>query len=198
MSGTVETVKFIKHTIQERDFDLVYMPVCDLRLGKVHHFEAPVALPRPGKIAHDLPDHHPGRKSRPDRRLRFRGRHQDRGADRRILPPRSGAADRGQHFQRVDRQPDVRATAEHPAGRTAGHPEAPDVRTDRIRRRRGPGTGQRGDPGDPREGFHLLPRRLRSRVGELRLPQRARGRHRQVRRAGGPACLRDQARPTTC
>ena len=40
MSGTVETVKFIKHTIQERDFDLVYMPVCDLRLGKVHHFEA--------------------------------------------------------------------------------------------------------------------------------------------------------------
>lgn len=40
MTGTVATVRFIKETTRNKDFDLVYMPVCDLRLGRVHHFEA--------------------------------------------------------------------------------------------------------------------------------------------------------------
>ncbi|WP_135079615.1 EAL domain-containing protein [Terasakiella sp. SH-1] len=39
MNGTVETVKFIKDVTRTKDFDLVYMPICDMRLGKVHHFE---------------------------------------------------------------------------------------------------------------------------------------------------------------
>lgn len=40
MQDTVETVRFIKDTTQRCDFDLVFMPICDLRLGRVHHFEA--------------------------------------------------------------------------------------------------------------------------------------------------------------
>ncbi len=40
MSDTVETVKYIKRASDRKEFDLVFMPVCDLRLGKVHHFEA--------------------------------------------------------------------------------------------------------------------------------------------------------------
>ncbi|MAN78794.1 MAG: hypothetical protein CMM77_16590 [Rhodospirillaceae bacterium] len=40
MQDTVETVKFIKDTTERCDFDLVFMPICDLRLGRVHHFEA--------------------------------------------------------------------------------------------------------------------------------------------------------------
>ncbi len=40
MQDTVETVKFIKETTERCDFDLVFMPICDLRLGRVHHFEA--------------------------------------------------------------------------------------------------------------------------------------------------------------
>ncbi|MBF0093177.1 MAG: EAL domain-containing protein [Alphaproteobacteria bacterium] len=40
MSGTVDTVKFIKQATDRKDFELVFMPICDLRLGKVHHFEA--------------------------------------------------------------------------------------------------------------------------------------------------------------
>ena len=40
MNGTVETVKYIKTVSKTQDFDLVFMPICDLRLGKVHHFEA--------------------------------------------------------------------------------------------------------------------------------------------------------------
>jgi len=40
MHDTVETVKFIKSTTERCDFDLVFMPICDLRLGRVHHFEA--------------------------------------------------------------------------------------------------------------------------------------------------------------
>ena len=40
MRDTVETVKFIKSTTERCDFDLVFMPICDLRLGRVHHFEA--------------------------------------------------------------------------------------------------------------------------------------------------------------
>lgn len=40
MQNTVETVRFIKDTTKRCDFDLVFMPICDLRLGRVHHFEA--------------------------------------------------------------------------------------------------------------------------------------------------------------
>lgn len=40
MTGTVETVKYIKHAAHKAAFELAYMPICDLRLGKVHHFEA--------------------------------------------------------------------------------------------------------------------------------------------------------------
>ncbi|MEQ8505032.1 MAG: EAL domain-containing protein [Rhodospirillales bacterium] len=40
MQDTVETVKYIKDTTERCDFDLVFMPICDLRLGRVHHFEA--------------------------------------------------------------------------------------------------------------------------------------------------------------
>jgi len=40
MSGTVETVKYIKEVTRDSAFDLVFMPICDLRLGMVHHFEA--------------------------------------------------------------------------------------------------------------------------------------------------------------
>lgn len=40
MSGTVETVKYLKQVTSKRDFDVLFMPICDLRLGKVHHFEA--------------------------------------------------------------------------------------------------------------------------------------------------------------
>ena len=40
MNGTVESVKYIKSVAKSQGFDLVFMPICDLRLGKVHHFEA--------------------------------------------------------------------------------------------------------------------------------------------------------------
>jgi len=40
MNGTVETVRYIKTVTESGDFDLVYMPICDLRVGRVHHFEA--------------------------------------------------------------------------------------------------------------------------------------------------------------
>lgn len=49
MTGTVETVRFIKEATRNRDFDLVYMPVCDLRLGRVHHFEALCRFRDPAK-----------------------------------------------------------------------------------------------------------------------------------------------------
>jgi EAL domain-containing protein (putative c-di-GMP-specific phosphodiesterase class I)/PAS domain-containing protein len=39
-NGTVETVKYFQDISRSGDFDLVFMPICDLRLGKVHHFEA--------------------------------------------------------------------------------------------------------------------------------------------------------------
>ncbi len=40
LNGTVDTVKYIKKLSKSQEFDLVFMPICDLRLGKVHHFEA--------------------------------------------------------------------------------------------------------------------------------------------------------------
>jgi len=39
MNGTVETVRYIKSVTESREFDLVFMPICDLRVGRVHHFE---------------------------------------------------------------------------------------------------------------------------------------------------------------
>ncbi len=40
MSGAVESVKYIKKVTADRSFDIHFMPVCDLRFGKVRHFEA--------------------------------------------------------------------------------------------------------------------------------------------------------------
>ena len=39
-SGTMETVKYFQEVSRSRDFELFYMPICDLRLGRIHHFEA--------------------------------------------------------------------------------------------------------------------------------------------------------------
>lgn len=40
MIDTVESVNYVKEASATGAFDLNYMPICDLRLGKVHHFEA--------------------------------------------------------------------------------------------------------------------------------------------------------------
>ncbi|CAA7620327.1 EAL domain-containing protein [Magnetospirillum sp. UT-4] len=40
LDGTVKTAKYFQQVTKKGDFDVVYMPICDLRLGKVHHFEA--------------------------------------------------------------------------------------------------------------------------------------------------------------
>mgnify|MGYP000858043534 CR=1 FL=1 len=40
VSDTIESVAYIRKVVAGRDFDLVFMPVCDLRLERVHHFEA--------------------------------------------------------------------------------------------------------------------------------------------------------------
>ena len=40
MDGTIKSVVYIKEMTRSQEFDLVFMPICDLRLGKVHHFEA--------------------------------------------------------------------------------------------------------------------------------------------------------------
>lgn len=40
MADTVKTVATIRDIAEQEDLDLVYMPICDMRLGKVHHFEA--------------------------------------------------------------------------------------------------------------------------------------------------------------
>ncbi len=39
MADTVETVALIRKVAQNTELDMVFMPICDLRLGKVHHFE---------------------------------------------------------------------------------------------------------------------------------------------------------------
>lgn len=40
MSDAVESINYIKEVSKNGDFDLVFMPICDLHAGKVHHFEA--------------------------------------------------------------------------------------------------------------------------------------------------------------
>ncbi|MBF0391878.1 MAG: EAL domain-containing protein [Alphaproteobacteria bacterium] len=39
MADTVESVATIRQIARNVELDLVFMPICDLRLGKVHHFE---------------------------------------------------------------------------------------------------------------------------------------------------------------
>ncbi|MEO5374510.1 MAG: EAL domain-containing protein [Alphaproteobacteria bacterium] len=39
MTDTVKTVATIRRISENVEIDLVFMPICDLRLGKVHHFE---------------------------------------------------------------------------------------------------------------------------------------------------------------
>lgn len=40
MVDTVESVNYVREAAATLAFDLHYMPICDLRLGRVHHFEA--------------------------------------------------------------------------------------------------------------------------------------------------------------
>ncbi|MEO5372775.1 MAG: EAL domain-containing protein [Alphaproteobacteria bacterium] len=40
MSETFDRIKYVKMVTRQSHFDLVFMPICDLKDGKVHHFEA--------------------------------------------------------------------------------------------------------------------------------------------------------------
>lgn len=40
MTDTMETIAYIREVIESGAFDMAYMPICDLRGGKVQHFEA--------------------------------------------------------------------------------------------------------------------------------------------------------------
>ncbi|MGE5545868.1 MAG: EAL domain-containing protein [Solirubrobacterales bacterium] len=40
VSDTLDSVAYIRKVVAGRDFDLVFMPVCDMRLERVQHFEA--------------------------------------------------------------------------------------------------------------------------------------------------------------
>jgi EAL domain-containing protein (putative c-di-GMP-specific phosphodiesterase class I) len=40
VSDTIDNVAFIRRVVAGRDFDMAFMPICDLRLERVHHFEA--------------------------------------------------------------------------------------------------------------------------------------------------------------
>lgn len=40
MVDTVESVNYVREAAATMAFDLNYMPICDLRMGRVHHFEA--------------------------------------------------------------------------------------------------------------------------------------------------------------
>lgn len=40
VSDTMENVAQIRKLAAGRDFDIAFMPICDMRLGRVHHFEA--------------------------------------------------------------------------------------------------------------------------------------------------------------
>lgn len=48
MSGTVKTIEIFKKVCARGSFDLVFMPICDLSTGKVHHFEALTRFPKNG------------------------------------------------------------------------------------------------------------------------------------------------------
>ncbi|MCR6629727.1 MAG: EAL domain-containing protein [Magnetospirillum sp.] len=40
VSDTIDNVAFIRRVVAGRDFDMAFMPICDMRLERVHHFEA--------------------------------------------------------------------------------------------------------------------------------------------------------------
>lgn len=40
VSNTIDNVAYIRKMVATRDFDIAFMPICDLRLERVHHFEA--------------------------------------------------------------------------------------------------------------------------------------------------------------
>lgn len=40
VNDTIANVAFIRRMVVDRDFDMAFMPVCDMRLERVHHFEA--------------------------------------------------------------------------------------------------------------------------------------------------------------
>lgn len=39
VSDTIDNVAYIRRLVAKRDFDMAFMPVCDMRLERVHHFE---------------------------------------------------------------------------------------------------------------------------------------------------------------
>ena len=40
VDDTIDTVAYLRKVVANRDFEILFMPVCDMRLEKVHHFEA--------------------------------------------------------------------------------------------------------------------------------------------------------------
>ena len=48
VSDTIDNVAYIRRMVAGRDFDMAFMPICDLRLERVHHFEA-LTRPRDAK-----------------------------------------------------------------------------------------------------------------------------------------------------
>lgn len=48
VSDTIDNVAYIRKMVAKRDFDIAFMPICDLRLERVHHFEA-LTRPRDSK-----------------------------------------------------------------------------------------------------------------------------------------------------
>jgi EAL domain-containing protein (putative c-di-GMP-specific phosphodiesterase class I) len=40
VSDTIDNVAYIRRVVAGRDFDMAFQPICDLRLERVHHFEA--------------------------------------------------------------------------------------------------------------------------------------------------------------
>lgn len=48
VSDTMDNVAHIRRMVAGRDFDMAFMPICDLRLERVHHFEA-LTRPRDAK-----------------------------------------------------------------------------------------------------------------------------------------------------
>jgi EAL domain-containing protein (putative c-di-GMP-specific phosphodiesterase class I) len=40
VSDTISNVAFIRRVVAGRDFDMAFMPICDLRVERIHHFEA--------------------------------------------------------------------------------------------------------------------------------------------------------------
>jgi len=40
VSDTIDTVSYLRKVVGGRDFDIVFMPVCDMKTERIHHFEA--------------------------------------------------------------------------------------------------------------------------------------------------------------